>query len=141
MSLFQKLGNAWARFMYGRNRADQLGLFMLVIGILVNLASRFVKNATISLILSLLAGVIVAIVLFRIFSRNLYKRRSENAKFLNKVWWPIKRFFNRAKTKNQDKEHKYFTCSKCRAVCRVPRGKGKIVITCPRCGNQIHGKS
>ncbi len=141
MGFFQKLGNAWARFMYGRNRADQLGLFMLIIGILVNLASRFVKNDMVSLILSLLAGVIVAIVLFRIFSRNLYKRRSENAKFLNKIWWPVKRFFNRTKTKSQDKEHKYFTCNQCHAVCRVPRGKGKIVITCPKCGNQIHGKS
>ena len=40
-----------------------------------------------------------------------------------------------------DKEHKYFTCPNCKTVCRVPRGKGKIVITCPKCGGEIRGKS
>ena len=43
--------------------------------------------------------------------------------------------------RSMDKEHKYFTCPNCRTVCRVPRGKGKIIITCPKCGGSIHGKS
>ena len=79
--------------------------------------------------------------LFRMFSRNLEKRRAENAKFMEKVWWPISRRMAGKRQQRMDKEHCYFTCPGCGAVCRVPRGKGRIVITCPRCGNEIHGKS
>ena len=79
--------------------------------------------------------------LFRMFSRNLEKRRGENARFMEKVWWPVSRRIAGSRQQRMDKEHRYFTCPSCGAVCRVPRGKGRIVITCPRCGNEIHGKS
>jgi len=46
-----------------------------------------------------------------------------------------------AKARHADKDHKYFTCKACGTICRVPVGKGKIIITCPKCGGQIHGKS
>ena len=75
--------------------------------------------------------------LFRMFSRNLPKRRSENAWFLTKIVNPLKS----QRARSRDKDHKYFTCPQCRTVCRVPRGKGKIIITCPKCGTSIHGKT
>jgi hypothetical protein len=142
MSFFQKIGNALARFMYGRNGVDRLGLTTLWTAIALNLISLIFKNsAIVYTILTAIAFVLTLLTLFRMFSRKLEKRRTENARFMDKVWYPVSHLFRGAKSKAQDKEHKYFTCPNCRAVCRVPRGKGKIVITCPRCGGEIRGKS
>lgn len=137
MSFFRKIGNAFARFMYGRNGGDQLGLFMLALAIMLDIVNVFVKSDVVYGIISIASAVLLLVTLLRMFSKNLAKRRAENTKFLQKVWWPLKGKFDRIK----DKEHKYFTCPNCRTICRVPRGKGKLVITCPKCRNQIHGKS
>ena len=141
MNFFQRIGNALSRFMYGRNGADHLGLTMIWAAIVLDVINMFVKNDTVHIIISLVASAVTIWALFRMFSRNLHKRREENRKFMEKIWLPISQGFRTASTQRKDKEHKYFTCSACRAVCRVPKGKGKIVITCPKCGNQIHGKS
>ena len=141
MGFFQKIGNALSRFMYGRNGPDQLSLAMVWSALLLDIVGAFIKNETVGGLIGLVSSVLLFVSLFRIFSRNLYKRRTENTKFLEKIWWPIKRKFGKAKQQTQDKEHKYFTCPNCRTVCRVPRGKGKIVITCPKCRGEIHGKS
>ena len=121
MSFFQKMGNAFSRFMYGRNGVDSLGWASLVAQTILATASFLLMVWT----------------LFRMFSRNLPKRRSENAWFLTKIVNPLKS----QRARSRDKDHKYFTCPQCRTVCRVPRGKGKIIITCPKCGTSIHGKT
>ena len=142
MSFFQRLRNGLSRFMYGRNGADQLGLCIIWTAIVLDLISMLVKkNGIISSIIGLVTTVMVLWALFRVFSRNLEKRRAENAAFLQKIWWPIKRKFNSGKQQRMDKEHKYFTCPNCKTVCRVPAGKGKIVITCPKCRHERRGKS
>ena len=142
MSFFQRLRNGLSRFMYGRNGADQLGLCIIWTAIVLDLISMLVKkNGIISSIISLATTVMVLWALFRVFSRNLEKRRAENAAFLQKIWWPIKRKLNSGKQQRMDKEHKYFTCPNCKTVCRVPVGKGEIVITCPKCRHEIRGKS
>ena len=137
MGFLRRIGNALVRFMYGRNGADQLSLATLLLSIVLDAANMFVKNDTVYLVLGALSGALVVWMIFRMFSKKLAKRRAENAKFLQLFWWPLKRKFTAAK----DREHKYFTCPNCRTVCRVPRGKGKIVITCPKCRGEIHGKS
>ena len=142
MSFFQRLRNGLSRFMYGRNGADQLGLCIIWTAIVLDLISMLVKKSgIISSIIGLVTTVMVLWALFRVFSRNLEKRRAENAAFLQKIWWPIKRKFNSGKQQRMNKEHKYFTCPNCKTVCRVPAGKGKIVITCPKCRHEIRGKS
>lgn len=141
MGFFQKIGNAVARFMYGRNGADHLGMAMIWAAVALNVVNIFVGVDIVYLAINAVATVLTIWTLFRMFSKNLQKRRAENAKFLEKVWWPLKRKFGKAKQQSKDKEHKYFTCPSCRTVCRVPRGKGKIVITCPKCRGEIHGKS
>ncbi len=141
MSFFQKIGNALARFMYGRNGADQLCMAMILTALALNIVNMFITNDLAYVILNTLSTALTVWMVFRMLSRNLPKRREENAKFLQKFWWPLKRRFGAAKRQSQDKEHKYFTCPNCRTVCRVPRGKGKIVITCPKCRGEIHGKS
>ena len=130
-----------ARFMYGRNGADQLGMTTLVVGIVLDVVSMFAKTDTARRILGAVTAILLFILLFRMFSRNLTKRRAENAWFLNKILYPVQRKFNTTRQRAQDKEHKYFTCPTCRTVCRVPKGKGKIVITCPKCHGEIKGKS
>ncbi len=139
MRFFQKMGNALSRFMYGRNGVDSLGWASLVLVLLLDTAELLVRGRsdTARMILSILSFLLMVWTLYRMFSRSLPKRRRENAWFLTKVINPVK---NR-KARSRDKDHKYFTCPWCRTVCRVPRGKGKIIITCPKCGASIHGKS
>ena len=140
-NFFYRLSSATARFMYGRNGGDQLNVALLVVYLAVCLLQAvFAGRQSVSALLHLLTLVIAALVLFRMFSRNLEKRRAENARFLS--WWsPIQCRFHGARQRRLDKEHKYFTCKTCKTICRVPAGKGKIEITCPKCGQKIIGRS
>ena len=142
MNFFQRIGNALSRFMYGRNGVDRLGLTMIWAALLLDIINMLLREKpVVSGITGLVSGVLLFTALFRMFSRNLEKRRAENTRFMEKVWWPISRCMAGKRQQRMDKEHCYFTCPGCGAVCRVPKGKGRIVITCPRCGNEIHGKS
>ena len=142
MNFFQRIGNALSRFMYGRNGVDRLGLTMIWAALLLDIINMLLREKpVVSGITGLVSGVLLFTALFRMFSRNLEKRRAENTRFMEKVWWPVSRHMAGARQQRMDKEHRYFTCHRCGAVCRVPRGKGRIVITCPRCGGEIHGKS
>ena len=142
MNFFQRIGNALSRFMYGRNGVDRLGLTMIWAALLLDIINMLLREKpVVSGITGLVSGVLLFTALFRMFSRNLEKRRAENTRFMEKVWWPVSRRMAGARQQRMDKEHRYFTCHLCGAVCRVPRGKGRIVITCPRCGGEIHGKS
>ena len=143
MGVFQKIGNALARLMYGRNGVDQLSL-AIVVGSLVLDADAMTREmqapgseANALYLVSIAAW---AFALFRIFSRNLTKRRSENQRWVNWMW-RMKSSRQNAKARHADKAHKYFTCKNCKTICRVPVGKGKIVITCPKCGAQIHART
>ena len=142
MNFFQRIGNALSRFMYGRNGVDRLGLTMIWAALLLDIINMLLREKpVVSGITGLVSGVLLFTALFRMFSRNLEKRRAENTRFMEKVWWPVSRRMAGARQQRMDKEHRYFTCHRCGAVCRVPRGKGRIVITGPRCGGEIHGKS
>ena len=142
MGFFQKLRNGLSRFMYGRNGADHLCLATIWTAIALDvIAAIFKMGDAVEGLLGFVSTVLLVVTVFRIFSRRLDKRRAENAWFLQKIWWPIKGKLGKNKQQRADREHKYFTCPNCRAVCRVPVGKGKIVITCPRCRGEIHGRS
>lgn len=143
-NFFYKLGNAFARFMYGRNGADQLNQAVvgayLVLWLVQLLLGIFVKSALVYSLIGFLMTVLAVVLLWRTFSKNLAKRRAENAKFLD--WWgPFRSRMAGAKARRQDKEHRYFTCKNCKTICRVPAGKGKLEITCPKCGGKIIGRS
>lgn len=89
MNFLQRIGNALSRFMYGRNGADQLGLTTIWAALLLDVANMFIKQQTVHLVISFLSTVLLVIAVYRMFSRSLQKRRAENARFLEKVWWPI----------------------------------------------------
>ena len=144
MGVLYKCKMALQRLMYGRNGSDQLGRTAIVAALVLDVASMFViRNRHLRLVGSLLYWVAMALLLyaiFRVFSKNLYKRREENSKFLQ--WtWKVKNGRSAAKARHADTAHKYFTCKNCKTICRVPVGKGKVIITCPKCGAQIHGKT
>ncbi|MFQ9445475.1 MAG: hypothetical protein ACLR01_12350 [Vescimonas sp.] len=91
MSFFQRVGNAMARFMYGRNGGDRLGLVTIWTAIVIDVVCLFIKGQQVLyLILSTLSTAMVLWALWRMFSRNLAKRRAENAWFMSKVCWPVK---------------------------------------------------
>jgi len=143
MGFFRNIRNAMARFMYGRNGMDQLNQALLVgyLGAwILRTVFALLKINILAVICDVLFYVLIFTVLFRMFSKNLYKRRGENQKWLS-WWWKTKNAHAGAKARHADKEHKYFTCKSCKTICRVPVGKGKIIITCPKCGAQIEGRS
>ena len=144
MGVLYKCKMALQRLMYGRNGSDQLGRTAIVAALVLDVVSMFViRNRHLQLVGSLLYWVAMALLLyaiFRVFSKNLYKRREENSKFLQ--WtWKVKNGRSAAKARHADTAHKYFTCKNCKTICRVPVGKGKVIITYPKCGAQIHGKT
>ena len=96
MNFLQRIGNALSRFMYGRNGVDRLTLTMVWTALVLDIINIFLREKVplAYSIIGTVAGIITLLALFRMFSRNLEKRRAENAKFMEKVWWPIKRRFN-----------------------------------------------
>ena len=141
-NFFYRIRTALARFMYGRNGPDQLGLAILWLCILLELGSTLVvRKFPVAGSLIYYAGLVLWVwLLFRMFSKNLTKRRAENQRWLN--WWgKVKSGGSGARARHADKEHKYFTCKNCKAICRVPVGKGRIEITCPKCGAKIQGRT
>ena len=117
----QRLSQAFRQFMTGRYGTDKLNTLLLGLGLVACLLNVFIPNGIAQLALTTIAYIFMLLALFRCFSRNTYKRYRENRKYL----LLLERF--------KDREHRYFTCPRCRQTVRVPRGKGKIAITCPKC--------
>ena len=87
-----------------------------------------------------MSTLLALILLFRIMSRNYGRRRAENDAFL-KVAGPVIHWFKRRRCQAKDKDHLYFKCPTCSQMLRVPRGKGKISITCRNCGTVFQEKT
>jgi hypothetical protein len=104
------------------------------------LLAGILKSETLVTVFTVLENAVMLLLIFRMLSKNLQKRREENQKWVS-WWWRIKNKNSGARARHADKEHKYFTCKQCKTICRVPVGKGKIVITCPKCAGQIQAKS
>jgi len=133
--------NWFARMMYGRYGTDQLNLATLVLGILVSIIGRIVKKVTgldfIYVITTAIAYILLVIMFYRMFSRNITKRRIENDKFMS-FWWPIGQKLSKLIARiRESKTHRRFRCPECRQQVRVPRHRGKIKITCPKCRTQF----
>ena len=128
--------NAIQRFMYGRYGTDQFGQFLFGTAVVLTILNLLLHSS----LLLLLADVVIFYALFRMLSRNTYKRREENAKFLKKANPAIK-WLRMQQTIRKDKDHRYFKCPNCSQYLRVPRGKGKITVTCRSCGASFQEKS
>ena len=121
------------RFMQGRYGNDSLNKFLFAAYIILYIVNLFVYSFT----LLLLETALVIWMFFRILSRNIYKRRAENEKFL-KIMQKPKAFFALQKNKHRDrKTHVYKTCPSCKSTLRLPRQKGKHTAVCPRCARRF----
>lgn len=118
-----------AVFMQGRYGMDQLGK-VLTFGTMIILLLSMILHVN----LLYIVGIIVLIIsYFRIFSRNIGKRYEENQKFLN---WRYKIVCKKSKIMTRIKDRRtnsIFNCPNCNQKIRVPKGKGKICIKCPKC--------
>ncbi len=124
-----KLRQALQRFMMGRYGTDKLNMAILGAGLIACLISMFLRFAPVNLALTLVSYILMGWAIFRTLSRNTYKRYEENRKYLL--------FLQRLK----DRDHRYFHCPRCRQQVRVPKGKGKISISCPKCKEKFIKKT
>ena len=122
--------NPFRNLLYGRNGVDQLAIAVIVAAGVFLIASA----VTGAVVFSFAYLACVLYFLFRIMSRNIHARRSENIRFLsfaNKLRSPVKL---RVRMLRERKTHKYLRCPKCRAMLRVPKGRGKVNVRCSKCG-------
>lgn len=133
MNFLRNLGarivSGMRRFMVGRYGSDKLNTALLMTGVVICLISAIVPFAILKLIAMALCYGLMFWAISRMLSRNTYKRYQENRKYLQ--------FIERIK----DRQHRYYDCPRCRQQVRVPRGKGKISITCPKCKEKFIRKT
>lgn len=126
--------------MAGRNGNDQLNVFLLIVDLILMLLSSIFSKSIGGVLYPIVIALLVY-VYFRMFSRNVYKRREENGKYMRlkyKAAAELRLFRERW---IQRKYYKFFTCPSCRASLRVPRHRGKIKIVCRKCGTSFFGKT
>lgn len=123
--------------MAGRYGVDELSKFLNIVLLVLLVMSIFIRSG----ILYLLALGILIYSYFRMFSRNISKRYEENQKFVNFRYRNVVKWNNFKKRFAQRKEYRFYHCPQCKQTVRVPRGRGKICITCPKCRMEFVKKS
>lgn len=133
MDMKEKLRN----FMIGRYGTDQFSQFLTVAALILMILSMFVKVNVIYWI----AIALIIYAYFRVFSRNHAKRYQENQLYL-KYSFRVRNFWGKIKYEFvQRKTHHIYRCPGCHQKIRVPRGKGKIEIRCPKCRTEFVKRS
>lgn len=121
------------KFMYGRYGVDELSRYSLFALLFLCFVNLFSRNPILNFLIT--AGMIW--VYFRMFSRNYSKRYQENQWFLAKTE-NIRRFFRRQKNlTEQRKTFRIYTCPSCKQKIRIPKGHGKVQVTCPKCHTEF----
>ena len=125
------------RFMTGRYGVDQLSRLYLVLTLVLLVLSMITKLP----IFYGLAIILLIYMYYRMFSKNTTKMYAQNQKYLNMRYQIVVKWNNAKKHFAQRKEYRFYRCPKCHQKVRVPRGKGNICITCPKCRNEFIKKS
>lgn len=131
------LKEKFMRFMQGRNGADQLSQFLNIVVLVLIVLTMFIRWAP----LYWLAIALLIYMYFRIFSKNIAKRSIENQKFCNMRYDLAIRKNNLKKEWEQRKIYRFYRCPMCRQKVRVPKGRGKICITCTKCRQEFVKRS
>lgn len=133
--------NRWrarlAEFMAGRYGADRLGQFLIGVSFAILVAGMFVRKPWVEIA----AIVILIISYYRMFSRNVGKRYAEEQKFEGMRFVVMEKFRKFKYKLREKKEYHIYKCPSCGQKIRVPRGKGKISIHCPKCNTDFIKKS
>lgn len=130
--------NRFRNFMMNRNGGDHLGIFLIILSLAISIIFTFVPFGPIKYVFIYLP---LALAIFRMFSKNIAKRRAENYKFMAfiyKIKNGFKKFFEKIKGSGT---YKYFRCPSCRQELRIPRGKGKVIASCPKCHTKFEAKT
>ncbi len=128
-AFLRNIRNRFRNFMIGRYGNDKLNMAILVVGVICCVLGMFIPVPAVKLGLTAVSYGLMFWAIFRCFSRKTYKRYRENRRYLM--------LLDRIK----DRQHRYFECPKCHQPVRVPRGKGKISITCPKCKEKFVKKT
>ena len=124
------------RFMMGRYGNDRFNQFLMIVALIFLVISFFGPG-----IFYTIALAIMIYTYYRMFSRQIYKRAAENQKYIQKEM-QVRGFFKRKKKEfSQLKDYHIYKCPRCKQKIRVPRGRGRIAITCRKCGNEFIKKS
>lgn len=122
--------------MVGRYGPDHLNIALILFGVILSLVFSLLKLGG----LVYVAYLPLVFAIFRMLSRNIPRRRAENDRFL-RFWWPIRTKAGNKLKQLKDRNNHYYRCPSCGSTLRVPKGKGKIQITCPKCGERFTKKS
>lgn len=125
------------RFMAGRYGFDELSRVCLWLTILLMVVSMFAKKQWVYL----LSLVLLVYTYCRAFSRKIVKRQQENQRFCNFRYQIVVKWNKWKQRQAQKKIYRFYKCPQCKQTVRVPKGKGKICITCPRCRTEFIRKS
>ena len=135
--MFNELMYRFSKFMPGRYGVDSLSRFLSVVLLVIIVLGLFIRIPFSGLITLAL----LIILYWRMFSRNIPKRYEENQKFLHIRDKFLGRFSSFGSNLSQMKDYHIYKCPRCNQKIRIPRGKGHIMVRCPRCGFEFHKKS
>ena len=136
-SMMYRLNTKMQQFMVGRYGADELGRFISVSTLVCLLVSLFTKWG----ILYWIGLFLIFYTYFRMFSHNVSKRYQENQKFLTLRYKAVAKWSIMKKHFLERKIYRFYKCPQCKQKVRVPKGRGKICITCPKCRTEFVKKS
>lgn len=128
----------------GRYGIDKLNTAMIFSALAVSVINVLVPDVTASYIFSIISTALIVFTVFRMFSKNYTKRHMELQWYLKteisvkQWWWGVRAKFLNLKEKSK---YRYYTCPRCLQKLRVPKGKGKIRVTCTKCGNKFETRS
>lgn len=123
--------------MAGRYGVDQLSIQLLVLYFIIEAFAMLFHLKWLNYVALALLGYNF----YRIFSKKTYRRSAENTRYLQMIY-PYQQWFAKKKSRFQNrKTYKYFKCPNCKQELRVPKGRGELTITCPKCRTQFDKKS
>ena len=129
-----------AKLMYGRCGVDQLGRAMLIFALVLCVLSLFVPRR-LSGIIYYISLILIILMYIRMFSKNIQKRYQENNKYLSLKASFLRKFQREKEIFSQRRFYHFYRCPRCRQRIRIPRGKGRIEIRCPKCSQTFIKKS
>lgn len=128
------------RFFSGRYGIDSLYYALFIFYLVLWTVLLFIRPLPVRLALYGVQAIVLFFMLYRVLSKNIYKRRRENDAFL-KIWRPVKGFFILTKNRIRDiKGFRYRKCPHCKAMLRLPKRKGEHSVICPRCKKRFMAK-
>ena len=127
--------------MAGRNGPDHLNRFLSVVFLILSVGAMFVRNARVASALYSLSMALFVYVMFRMLSRNIYRRQQENGAYLRERY-KVTSWWNGLRDRwAQRKDYRFYKCPSCHTRLRVPRGKGKLNIVCRKCGTSFQRRT